>query len=107
MARYCSVAICIRLTFFQLSSGLNAVVLRRDLRRLRPEILLVHDAVVVDHEGRDAGIAVFGRPGDQRETADHLALHDVVVRAAGRIAALAGEELVVVAAGTGAPLPTR
>src|SRR5690348_10620727 len=40
-----------------------------DLRGALAEILFVDRAAVVDDEGHHARIAVFGRPGDERETA--------------------------------------
>jgi hypothetical protein len=46
----------------------------RDLCGARPQILLKHCAVLIDHEGNDAGIAIFGGVGDEAETADHLAI---------------------------------
>src|SRR4051794_5861121 len=52
------------------------------------QILLVDSAAMIDQKGHDAGIAVLGRPGDQRKTTDHLALDDVVEGAAGRVRAL-------------------
>ena len=54
-----------------------------DLCRILSEILLVHHAVLVDNEGRDAGVAVLGRIGHQRESADHLTVDDIIVRTAG------------------------
>src|SRR5262249_46304731 len=45
----------------------------------------------------DARVPVFSRIGHERETADHVAAHDVVQRAAGRVRSLPGEHLVVVA----------
>src|SRR6185437_1553135 len=56
--------------------------------RWSSEILLVADAGMIDHEGHNAGIAVFGGIGDQREAADHLALDDVVQGAARRVGSL-------------------
>ena len=50
-----------------------------------PEILLVHRGVLIDHEGHDARIAVFGGEDEQRETADHLAVDQIIVGTAGRI----------------------
>src|SRR5271170_6885258 len=46
------------------------------------QILLINRAGMIDLEGHDAGVAVFGRIGDQREAADHLAVDDVVELAA-------------------------
>src|SRR4029453_6700981 len=59
---------------------------RRDgaggLSCLGPQILRIHDAVVIHDEGHDAGVAVLDREGDQREAAEHLALDEVVVSTA-------------------------
>src|SRR5262249_47292514 len=63
----------------------------------RTEVLLVDGAVVVDDERHHAGVAVFRRPRDEAEAADHLALHHVVLHAARRGRSLPGEDLVVVA----------
>src|SRR6266446_2199546 len=52
------------------------------------EILLVDGTGMIDHEGHDAGISVLGGICDQRESADHLALDDVVERTARRIRSL-------------------
>src|ERR1700716_1766294 len=49
------------------------------------EILLVDGTGMIDHEGHDAGISVLRGICDQRESADHLALDDVVERTARRI----------------------
>ena len=42
------------------------------------KILLIDSAGMIDHEGHDTRVSVFGRIGNQRETTDHLALDDVV-----------------------------
>src|SRR4051794_27969027 len=68
-----------------------------ELHSVVAEVLLVDDAIVVDEEGRDAGVAVFGGPGEQREAADHLALDDIAERPAGGIRALLREDAIVVA----------
>src|SRR5262249_25399899 len=57
------------------------------------EILLAHDAVLIDDEGHDAGDVVLGWPGDQREAAGHLAVDDVAPGAAGHGRALRLEDL--------------
>ena len=44
--------------FSQPFSGLKLVIKARALRGLGTEILLIDDAVVVDDEGHDAGLAV-------------------------------------------------
>src|SRR5262249_47958975 len=60
-------------------------------------ILLKHCAVVIDDKSHHAGIAVFGRIGDQCEATNHFAVHDVIGGAAGRRRSLLGQDLVVVA----------
>src|SRR5688572_9460706 len=54
-----------------------------ELRRVRAEVGLVDDALVVDDEGHDAAVAVLGGVGDQREACGHLAVGDVAFGAAG------------------------
>ena len=63
--------------------------MRGDARRSLAEILLVDIAFMVDDEGRDAGVAVFGRLGNGRKAADHVALDDVIHGPARRGRALA------------------
>src|SRR4051812_17480762 len=70
---------------------------RGDLARVLAKVFFVYDAIVADQERGDAGVSVFGGPGDQREPADHLAVHDEVVRAAGRLRALTRQNLIVIA----------
>src|SRR5689334_3125258 len=70
---------------------------RRLLRGVRSEILLVHDAVVVDDERHHAGARVPRRIRDGRESADHVALHHVVERAALGVRALATQGVEVIA----------
>ena len=65
-------------TGLQLLSGLKRSIARNCLERLRPEVLLVDDAVVADDEGLHAGHLVVRRRRDEREAADHRALHDEV-----------------------------
>src|ERR1700735_4855551 len=61
------------------------------------EVFLEDFAALVDDEGHDAGVAVFGGPGDEGEAANHVAVDDVIVFAAGSVFALAGEDFEVVA----------
>jgi hypothetical protein len=74
---------------------------RRDLLRdfvgVRPEVFLEYGAGVADDKGHHAGVTVLGRIGDERKAADHLAVDDVIGDAAGRMPALFGQDLVVVA----------
>src|SRR6267142_4412208 len=62
-----------------------------------PEVLLVHDAVVIDDEGHHAGHAVLGGERDEREARDHLATRDVVVLAARGIGPLRRQDAVEIA----------
>src|SRR4029077_2085886 len=57
------------------------------------EILFVYVAIIVDDERHDAGVAIFGRVGDEPEATDHVAAHDIVDRAAWRRRTLAGQDL--------------
>ena len=43
------------------------------------------------------GLAIFGRPGDEAEAGDHVAVDDIVVGAAGDLVALAGQDLELIA----------
>src|SRR5436190_10772345 len=73
----------------------------RDLLRCRlgrgPEILLIHDAVVVHDERHHARIAVGRGPRNQPEAADHLSLRDVLVCAAFGVRPLPLQDAVLVA----------
>src|SRR5467141_1989713 len=66
-------------------------------RSVRPQVLLVHDAVLIDDERLHPGHTVLSRVRDQREAADQAAVGEVVVRAAGCILPLGGEYPEVVA----------
>src|SRR5205085_2724582 len=70
---------------------------RGELRRLRPEILLEDDAVLVHEEGHHARLLVGRRPGDQREAARELAVLAVVERATLGTGALRRENAVEIA----------
>ena len=61
------------------------------------QILLINRAGVIDLEGHDAGIAVFGGVSDERETADHLAIDDIVQFAAGSVWPLFRQDAKVIA----------
>lgn len=63
--------------------GRERIYLAHKLCRIWPEILLKYRTIMIDHEGHDTRIAVFGWIGEERETADHLALDEVVISAAG------------------------
>src|SRR5262252_5876362 len=69
----------------------------RQLRRLGPEILLIHDAVLVDDEGHNPRGAVARGICDEREAPDHVSLYDEVVSAAGCVGALREEDPIEVA----------
>src|ERR1035437_6286818 len=51
-------------------------------RSLRPQILAVHDTVVVDDKCLDSRFAVFRGITNQGETTDQLAFHHVIQRSA-------------------------
>lgn len=68
--------------------GIEARHATRERRGVGAEVLLVHHAVVTHHEGHHAGIPVLDRPRHRGKPADHAAMRDVVVRAAGRVRAL-------------------
>ncbi len=56
-----------------------------------PEIGRGDDAMLVDGEGLDAGLAILGRPAMRPKPGDHVAVDDVVAGAAGDLVALAGQ----------------
>src|SRR5262249_15202556 len=66
------------------------------LRRLGPEVLLMHDAILIHDERHDARGAVHGRVRDEREPADHMAFSDEIVRAARRVGTLREEDAIEV-----------
>src|SRR6185369_8228738 len=61
------------------------------------QVLLVYDALVVHDEARHARDTIARGPRDDGESAEQLVAHHVLIRSAGRILALRGEEFVVVA----------
>src|SRR5215471_3875702 len=67
------------------------------VERLRPEVLLVDDAVVAHEEALDSSHAVVRRRGDQREAPDHQTADDVVHAAERRRGPLPLEDLEEVA----------
>ena len=81
----------------QLPSGSYCVICGGDARRVRAEIFLIDDAVLIDDEGHDAGIAIGGRIGDQRKAARHMAIDDIILSAAGRVLSLLGQNVEIVA----------
>ena len=69
---------------------------RGELTSSGAEIFLVYAALLVDDERHYAGLAVLRRPRYQREAGNHVTIDNIVVPAAGRVAALAGENLEVI-----------
>src|SRR5579884_2043790 len=67
-----------------------------DGRGFWPEVFLINLALLIYDERHYAGIAPFGRPCDQSKTGDHVAINDVIVFAAWRMAALAREDLEII-----------
>src|SRR4030095_6209119 len=67
------------------------------LSRLRPEVLLIDDAVGSHDEAHNSGLVIAHWPGEVADAADHAALDDVVARAAGCARSLAVEQAEVVA----------
>src|SRR5438876_71459 len=60
------------------------------------KVLVVEDAVLVDDEGRDAGVAVLLGVSDEGEASGHLSVDDVIFRAAFGIGALFREHAIEV-----------
>src|SRR5215469_1977874 len=54
----------------------------RGRRGVFAEVLLINEPVGADDECHDPRIAVFHREGEKRESTSHLAIYDVVLRAA-------------------------
>ena len=52
-------------------------------RCVGPKVLLEDVTRVIDNKSHHAGITVFGRIGDKREAADHLAAENIVQLATG------------------------
>src|SRR5688500_5617643 len=69
---------------------------RGDLAGVRPEILLVDDAVVVHEEGHDAGAAALLGPGDRGEAGDEISVDHVAVAATGCGGALPREDAIAI-----------
>ena len=59
---------------------------------VRPEVLLVNDAVLAADKSLDAAVAVGGRPGDHGVACDHVAVDEVGKGAARRRRPLRGED---------------
>src|SRR5262245_22192998 len=60
---------------------------------VRPEVALIDLTGMAHHERLDACVAVLDGPGDDREAPKQLALHDVVIGAAGRVGPLGLQQL--------------
>ena len=78
--------------------GVEAVDSASNLEGVRAEVLFIHDAILADHEGLDAGYAVLRRGGDEREATDHHPLHYIIEFAEWRRRSLAFEYLEEIAA---------
>jgi hypothetical protein len=82
------------------SAGLPARIwivlgnLQCDLRGRKAEVLLVDNAVLVDHERHDARVAVSRRVGQQRKPAGHPTVDDII---AGAVRSLPGQDPQIVA----------
>jgi hypothetical protein len=57
----------------------------RDSGGVHTKVLLVDAALLVDNEGHDTALAIRSRPGDERETCDHISIDDIAVLASGRV----------------------
>lgn len=56
-----------------------------------------HETGMIDDECHHAGIPIFRGPGDQAETADQIAVDEVINRSAGCVRTLCRENFVVIA----------
>jgi hypothetical protein len=63
----------------------------------RPQVLLEQHTILVDDERHYSGVTVFGRIGDEGESANHLSIDHVILCAAGCMNALPGQHVEVVA----------
>src|ERR1700733_7914388 len=63
---------------------------------LLAEVLLIHNSIFVDDERHHAGVAIFRRIGDERESSGHFPAYDVVGGPTGRGLALARYDAEVV-----------
>ena len=61
------------------------------------EVPLMDHSCVADDKGHLAGVALVGRIGNERKAPDHLALDQIVERAAGRVRSLLSENTIVIA----------
>src|ERR1700722_11786673 len=77
--------------------GIELIHRRAESGGVRPEVLLVDDAVLAANESLDAAVAVRGRPGDHRVACDHVAVDEIGKGAARRRRPLRGEDAVVIA----------
>src|ERR1700677_1053058 len=59
-----------------------------DARRGGTQVLLIDDAILIDDESHDAGIAISCRIGDQRKATGHMPVGDIVHGAAVCVLAL-------------------
>src|SRR5262245_59107624 len=59
--------------------GIVLAHLLDDLGRLLSQVLLIHAALLIDDESHHAGVAVFRRPRDEPETANHVSINHVIV----------------------------
>ena len=66
-------------------------------RGSRAQVLLIHDAVVIDDKGHDPGHAVLRGKGHEGEPSHQATVGEVVIRSARRVLPLGGEDAVVVA----------
>src|SRR3984957_13705118 len=64
---------------------------------VRPEVLLVDDAVLAANKSLDAAVAVGSRPGDHGVACDHVAVDEVGKGPAGRRWSLRGQNAEVIA----------
>ena len=71
--------------------------IRSDAAGVLAQVLLINDAVIIDDEGHHARIAIRCGVSDEREAADHLAVDDIIHRAAQHFRPLRGQDLVVIA----------
>src|SRR5664279_3967909 len=67
-----------------------------ELNGVLAEVLLVHHSALVDDEGHDARVTVLLRIGDEGEAPSHLAIYDVILRAALGSRTLFGENAIEV-----------
>src|SRR5215467_12671846 len=68
-----------------------------DFSGVLPQIFLISNSVLINDEGHDAGIAVYGRIGNKGKSPEHLPIREVIFCAALRMPTLPVQDAEIVA----------